>query len=89
MQVAAELVERGISAGYYHADMDPWKRQEVHQNWSCNYLQVGRAEATLEELSSLFDSSFCPTVPHWKALPHQKLELYLLGSMFIAPALEF
>ncbi|GAQ81432.1 Helicase conserved C-terminal domain containing protein [Klebsormidium nitens] len=39
-QVASELSQRGISAGYYHADMNPRQRHEVHQNWSCNYLQV-------------------------------------------------
>ncbi|KAG8634057.1 ATP-dependent DNA helicase Q-like 2 isoform X2 [Manihot esculenta] len=39
-QVAAELRERGISADYYHADMDVKSREKVHMRWSKNKLQV-------------------------------------------------
>ncbi|KAF2308872.1 hypothetical protein GH714_022416 [Hevea brasiliensis] len=38
--VAAELRERGISADYYHADMDVNSREKVHMRWSKNKLQV-------------------------------------------------
>ncbi|KAK1567722.1 hypothetical protein Q3G72_015762 [Acer saccharum] len=39
-QVAHELRERGISADYYHADMDVNAREKVHMRWSKNKLQV-------------------------------------------------
>ncbi|EEF42467.1 ATP-dependent DNA helicase Q-like 2 [Ricinus communis] len=39
-QVAADLRERGISADYYHADMDVNAREKVHMRWSQNKLQV-------------------------------------------------
>ncbi|KAK8669279.1 hypothetical protein V6N13_106715 [Hibiscus sabdariffa] len=39
-QVASELCERGISADYYHADMDVNAREKVHMQWSKNKLQV-------------------------------------------------
>lgn len=39
-QVAKELRERGISADYYHADMDVVAREKVHLRWSSNKLQV-------------------------------------------------
>ncbi|KAJ0970926.1 hypothetical protein J5N97_018885 [Dioscorea zingiberensis] len=39
-QVAKELRERGISADYYHADMDVTAREKVHLRWSSNKLQV-------------------------------------------------
>ncbi|TYG59239.1 hypothetical protein ES288_D08G285700v1 [Gossypium darwinii] len=39
-QVASELCERGISADYYHADMDENAREKVHMRWSKNKLQV-------------------------------------------------
>ncbi|OMO57824.1 hypothetical protein COLO4_35077 [Corchorus olitorius] len=39
-QVASELRERGISADYYHADMDVNAREKVHMRWSKNKLQV-------------------------------------------------
>ncbi|XP_038979711.1 ATP-dependent DNA helicase Q-like 2 isoform X4 [Phoenix dactylifera] len=39
-QVAKELQERGISADYYHADMDVTAREKVHLRWSKNKLQV-------------------------------------------------
>ncbi|KAG1355444.1 mediator of RNA polymerase II transcription subunit 34 [Cocos nucifera] len=39
-QVAKELRERGISADYYHADMDVMAREKVHLRWSKNKLQV-------------------------------------------------
>ncbi|KAI8547502.1 hypothetical protein RHMOL_Rhmol07G0200800 [Rhododendron molle] len=39
-QVAKELRERGISADYYHADMDINAREKVHQQWSNSKLQV-------------------------------------------------
>ncbi|KAI4365261.1 hypothetical protein MLD38_021260 [Melastoma candidum] len=39
-QVAKELSERGISAGYYHADMETNARERVHMQWSKNKLQV-------------------------------------------------
>ncbi|XP_057965896.1 ATP-dependent DNA helicase Q-like 2 isoform X2 [Malania oleifera] len=38
--VAKELRERGISADYYHADMDVNAREKVHLRWSSNKLQV-------------------------------------------------
>lgn len=39
-QVAKELRQRGISADYYHADMDAKARESVHLRWSTNKLQV-------------------------------------------------
>ncbi|KAM0935298.1 putative DNA helicase [Dioscorea sansibarensis] len=39
-QVAKELREHGISADYYHADMDVTAREKVHLRWSSNKLQV-------------------------------------------------
>ncbi|XP_028793658.1 mediator of RNA polymerase II transcription subunit 34 isoform X2 [Neltuma alba] len=39
-QVATELRERGISADYYHADMDVHAREKVHMRWSNGKLQV-------------------------------------------------
>ncbi|KAL2517380.1 Mediator of RNA polymerase II transcription subunit 34 [Abeliophyllum distichum] len=39
-QVAKELRERGISADYYHADMDVNAREKVHLWWSKGKLQV-------------------------------------------------
>ncbi|KAI3883041.1 hypothetical protein MKX03_003466 [Papaver bracteatum] len=39
-QVAHELRQRGISADYYHADMDVNAREKVHMRWSNNKLQV-------------------------------------------------
>ncbi|XP_022738885.1 mediator of RNA polymerase II transcription subunit 34 isoform X6 [Durio zibethinus] len=39
-KVASELCERGISADYYHADMDVNAREKVHMRWSKNKLQV-------------------------------------------------
>ncbi|PON51591.1 DNA helicase, ATP-dependent [Parasponia andersonii] len=39
-QVAKELCARGISADYYHADMDVNAREKVHTRWSKNKLQV-------------------------------------------------
>ncbi|GMN40568.1 hypothetical protein TIFTF001_009782 [Ficus carica] len=39
-QVAKELRARGISANYYHADMDVNAREKVHTWWSKNKLQV-------------------------------------------------
>ncbi|KAG4189528.1 hypothetical protein ERO13_A08G228200v2 [Gossypium hirsutum] len=39
-QVASELCERGISADYYHADMDVNARDKVHMRWSKNKLQI-------------------------------------------------
>ncbi|KAI9083893.1 hypothetical protein K1719_034151 [Acacia pycnantha] len=39
-QVAMELRERGISADYYHADMDIHAREKVHMRWSNSKLQV-------------------------------------------------
>ncbi|KAK6158624.1 hypothetical protein DH2020_005938 [Rehmannia glutinosa] len=39
-QVAKELCERGISADYYHADMDVHARERVHTRWSNGKLQV-------------------------------------------------
>ncbi|GLT91336.1 hypothetical protein SLE2022_092270 [Rubroshorea leprosula] len=39
-QVASELRQRGISADYYHADMDVIAREKVHMRWSRNKLQV-------------------------------------------------
>ncbi|KAI3869731.1 hypothetical protein MKW98_030912 [Papaver atlanticum] len=38
--VAHELCQRGISADYYHADMDVNAREKVHMRWSNNKLQV-------------------------------------------------
>ncbi|RVX02156.1 Mediator of RNA polymerase II transcription subunit 34 [Vitis vinifera] len=38
--VAKELRERGISADYYHADMDVNARERVHLRWSNSKLQV-------------------------------------------------
>lgn len=39
-QVAKELRDRGISADYYHADMDVNSREKVHMRWSKSKLQV-------------------------------------------------
>ncbi|XP_042036228.1 ATP-dependent DNA helicase Q-like 2 isoform X3 [Salvia splendens] len=39
-QVATELRERGITADYYHADMDVHAREKVHTRWSNSKLQV-------------------------------------------------
>ncbi|XP_012837367.1 PREDICTED: mediator of RNA polymerase II transcription subunit 34 isoform X3 [Erythranthe guttata] len=39
-QVAKELRDRGISADYYHADMDVHAREKVHMRWSSGKLQV-------------------------------------------------
>ncbi|MFS7923033.1 putative DNA helicase [Helianthus anomalus] len=39
-QVAKELRERGVSADYYHADMDVNAREKVHMRWSNSKLQV-------------------------------------------------
>ncbi|XP_031119256.1 mediator of RNA polymerase II transcription subunit 34 isoform X6 [Ipomoea triloba] len=39
-QVARELHQRGISADYYHADMDVYAREKVHLRWSSGKLQV-------------------------------------------------
>ncbi|KAJ8774262.1 hypothetical protein K2173_009693 [Erythroxylum novogranatense] len=39
-QLAKELRARGISADYYHADMDVNAREKVHMRWSKNKLQV-------------------------------------------------
>ncbi|XP_011082131.1 mediator of RNA polymerase II transcription subunit 34 isoform X1 [Sesamum indicum] len=39
-QVAKDLRERGISADYYHADMDVHAREKVHMRWSSGKLQV-------------------------------------------------
>ncbi|CAI9096937.1 OLC1v1033201C1 [Oldenlandia corymbosa var. corymbosa] len=39
-QVAKELREQGISADFYHADMDADARQKVHSRWSKGKLQV-------------------------------------------------
>ncbi|KAL5550444.1 hypothetical protein UlMin_000620 [Ulmus minor] len=39
-QVAKELRERGISADFYHADMNVNAREKVHMQWSKNKLQV-------------------------------------------------
>ncbi|KAK8949543.1 Mediator of RNA polymerase II transcription subunit 34 [Platanthera zijinensis] len=39
-QVAMELREHGISAEYYHADMDVIAREKVHLRWSNSKLQV-------------------------------------------------
>ncbi|CAI9755551.1 unnamed protein product [Fraxinus pennsylvanica] len=39
-QVAKELRDRGISADYYHADMDVNSREKVHLRWSKSKLQV-------------------------------------------------
>ncbi|KAL9664806.1 hypothetical protein QQ045_020214 [Rhodiola kirilowii] len=38
--VAKELHDRGISADYYHADMDVNAREKVHMRWSKGKLQV-------------------------------------------------
>ncbi|KAH9687596.1 ATP-dependent DNA helicase q1 [Citrus sinensis] len=47
-QVAQELRQRGISADYYHADMDINAREKVHMRWhlvwgSTNQMESGRA----------------------------------------------
>ncbi|KFK44908.1 hypothetical protein AALP_AA1G318600 [Arabis alpina] len=39
-QIAGDLRDRGISAEYYHADMDVNMREKVHMRWSKNKLQV-------------------------------------------------
>ncbi|XP_068649970.1 ATP-dependent DNA helicase Q-like 2 [Aristolochia californica] len=39
-EVARELRQRGISADYYHADMDSYAREKVHIQWSNDKLQV-------------------------------------------------
>ncbi|KAG0498714.1 hypothetical protein HPP92_003405 [Vanilla planifolia] len=39
-QVSKELREHGISADYYHADMDAVAREKVHLRWSNSKLQV-------------------------------------------------
>ncbi|XP_071917308.1 ATP-dependent DNA helicase Q-like 2 isoform X4 [Coffea arabica] len=39
-KVAKELREKGISADYYHADMDVHAREKVHLRWSNGKLQV-------------------------------------------------
>ncbi|KAK9095662.1 hypothetical protein Scep_027131 [Stephania cephalantha] len=39
-QVAKELRQCGISADYYHADMDVNAREKVHMRWSSSRLQV-------------------------------------------------
>ncbi|ONM00887.1 Mediator of RNA polymerase II transcription subunit 34 [Zea mays] len=39
-QVAKELRERGISADYYHADMDIVNREKIHMRWSKGKSQV-------------------------------------------------
>ncbi|KAK7252557.1 hypothetical protein RIF29_36597 [Crotalaria pallida] len=39
-QVAKELRDRGVSADYYHADMDVNAREKVHMRWSNNKLKV-------------------------------------------------
>ncbi|KAL8172035.1 hypothetical protein V2J09_023839 [Rumex salicifolius] len=39
-QVANELQQRGIKAGFYHADMDVRARENVHMLWSNGKLQV-------------------------------------------------
>ncbi|KAL6653517.1 hypothetical protein ACP70R_008441 [Stipagrostis hirtigluma subsp. patula] len=39
-QVAKELRERGISADYYHADMDIVAREKIHVRWSKGKSQV-------------------------------------------------
>ncbi|KAL1204974.1 ATP-dependent DNA helicase Q-like 2 [Cardamine amara subsp. amara] len=39
-QIAGDLRKRGISADYYHADMDVNMREKVHMQWSKNKLQV-------------------------------------------------
>ncbi|XP_047091349.1 ATP-dependent DNA helicase Q-like 2 [Lolium rigidum] len=39
-QVAKELRGRGISADYYHADMDAAAREKVHMRWSKSKSQV-------------------------------------------------
>ncbi|CAH2034723.1 unnamed protein product [Thlaspi arvense] len=39
-QIAGDLRERGISADYYHAEMDVNMREKVHMRWSKNKLQV-------------------------------------------------
>ncbi|KAL8153849.1 hypothetical protein V2J09_011609 [Rumex salicifolius] len=38
--VANELQQRGIKAGFYHADMDVRARENVHMRWSNGKLQV-------------------------------------------------
>ena len=37
--VAAALAARGLSAAYYHADMDPLERLAVHERWSVGGVQ--------------------------------------------------
>lgn len=32
--MARHMVERGISAGFYHADMDAGVREQVHRCWT-------------------------------------------------------
>ncbi|XP_063942177.1 ATP-dependent DNA helicase Q-like 2 isoform X2 [Daucus carota subsp. sativus] len=39
-QVAMELRGKGISADYYHADMEANSREKVHMRWSSGKLQV-------------------------------------------------
>ncbi|KAL8138765.1 hypothetical protein V2J09_004766 [Rumex salicifolius] len=39
-QVAKELQQKGIKAGFYHADMDVRARENVHMRWSNGKLQV-------------------------------------------------
>ncbi|CAN6461380.1 unnamed protein product [Victoria cruziana] len=39
-QVAKDLRQLGISADYYHADMDAHARERVHMLWSSNKIQV-------------------------------------------------
>lgn len=39
-QVAKDLRDRGISAAYYHADMEVNAREKVHLRWSNSNLQV-------------------------------------------------
>jgi hypothetical protein len=39
-QVAKELRERGISADYYHADMDIVNREKIHMRYAHNFLSL-------------------------------------------------
>ncbi|GBG68416.1 hypothetical protein CBR_g2960 [Chara braunii] len=39
-QIAVELVQRGITAAYYHADMEPEERMRAHTRWISNKVQV-------------------------------------------------
>ncbi|DBA90570.1 TPA: hypothetical protein ACH3X1_016763 [Trebouxia sp. C0004] len=39
-QVAAELSQRGLACGCYHADMDAQDRQTCHMQWSTGRLQL-------------------------------------------------